>query len=334
MGSRHQDEGFGDDWELPADRAYCETCSGVGSIMLAWRLHLATGEARYSDLIERTLFNVVATSPSADGRSFFYANTLHQREAGTAASEGVNGRAEGGTRAPWFDVSCCPTNVARTLASLGSYLVSTDDEGISVLQYAAGEIRAGGFTLQVETDYPAEGRVRVRVLDAPEEAARLRLRVPSWAEGATLQLGEGERMPVRAGWADTRRSFRPGDTVTLDIPTAPRLTWPDPRIDGLRDTVAVERGPLVLCLESTDLPDGAVLDQVRIESASALTSRGDGAIAGGRLESIDPVEGALPYGPVPVTGSRARPIELTFVPYHRWAERGPASMRVFVPVVR
>ncbi len=80
MGSRHQDEGFGEDWELPADRAYCETCAGVASVMLAWRLFLATGDVRYPDLIERTLFNVVATSPSEDGRAFFYANPLHQRE--------------------------------------------------------------------------------------------------------------------------------------------------------------------------------------------------------------------------------------------------------------
>lgn len=104
MGSRHQDEGFGEDFELPADRAYCETCAGVASVMFAWRLYLATGDVRYPDLIERTLFNVVATSPSADGRSFFYANPLHQREAAPRALDGVNTRAEGGVRAPWFEV--------------------------------------------------------------------------------------------------------------------------------------------------------------------------------------------------------------------------------------
>ena len=144
MGSRHQDEGFGDDWELPADRAYCETCAGIASVMVSWRLFLATGEVRYADLIERTLYNVVATSPREDGRAFFYANPLHQREPGTdVVPDAVNARAEGGVRAPWFDVSCCPTNVARTLASLGSYLAAvegaegdagsgTDDEGEAV----------------------------------------------------------------------------------------------------------------------------------------------------------------------------------------------------------
>src|SRR5690606_3919315 len=112
MGSRHQDEGFGDDWELPADRAYCETCAGIASVMVSWRLFLQTGEVRYADLIERTLYNVVATSPRQDGQAFFYANPLHQREPGSdVRQDAENSRAEGGVRAPWFDVSCCPTNV-------------------------------------------------------------------------------------------------------------------------------------------------------------------------------------------------------------------------------
>ncbi|MCS5717957.1 glycoside hydrolase family 127 protein [Herbiconiux sp. CPCC 205763] len=332
MGSRHQDEGFGDDFELPADRAYCETCAGVGSIMLAWRLYLATGDVRYPDLIERTLFNVVATSPSADGRSFFYANPLHQREAGAAASDGVNNRAEGGVRAPWFDVSCCPTNVARTLASLGSYLASTDDEGMTLLQYAAGEIRAGGFVLEVETSYPDAGTVRVRVLDAPHAEARLRLRIPGWADAATVRVNGEHPSTVAPGWADIRRSFRSGDELTLELPVAPRLTWPDPRIDAVRDTVAVERGPLVLCLESTDLPDGVGIDDIQLRSDAVLTAHRDGALAQGEIIAVPASTGSLPYRADRSHSSDPRPVALSLVPYHRWAERGPATMRIFLPV--
>lgn len=333
MGSRHQDEGFGDDWELPADRAYCETCAGVGSIMLAWRLYLATGEVRYADLLERTLFNVVATSPSEDGTAFFYANPLQQREPGAPAGDGVNTRAEGGVRAPWFDVSCCPTNVARTLASLGSYVASVDAEGITLLQYAAGEIRAGGFVLRIDTAYPAEGIVHVHILEAPAEARRLRVRIPEWAAGATLRIGDAEPMPAAPGWADVTRTFAPGDRVLLELPLVPRLTWPDPRIDGLRDTVAVERGPLVLCLESTDLPEGIDLDDVRATTAAAPVSHGDGARLSATVDARETAEGALPYGPDRPSAPRAHPLDVTLVPYHRWAERGPATMRVFLPVV-
>ncbi len=332
MGSRHQDEGFGDDWELPADRAYCETCAGVGSVMLAWRLYLATGEVRYADLIERTLFNVVATSPSADGTAFFYANPLQQREPGEPAGDGVNTRAEGGIRAPWFEVSCCPTNVARTLASLGSYLASVDDEGIALLQYASGEIRAGGFVLRVDTAYPVEGAVRVRVVEAPAGAQRLRLRVPEWATDATVQFGDDAPVSVAPGWADLTRSFVSGDSVVLRFPIAPRFTWPDPRIDAVRDTVAVERGPLVLCLESTDLPAGVAIDDVHVHPIGAPGAVDDGARLTGTADVVPSADGTLPYRPEPASVAGRRPIELTLVPYHRWAERGPATMRVFLPV--
>ena len=332
MGSRHQDEGFGDDWELPADRAYCETCAGVGSVMLAWRLYLVTGDSRFPDLIERTLFNVVATSPSEDGTAFFYANPLHQREPGASASDGVNNRAEGGVRAPWFDVSCCPTNVARTISSLGSYVASIDDGGIAVLQYAAGEIRAGGFVLQVDTRYPDEGTVRVRVLAAPAAESRLRLRIPGWADSATLAVNSDDAISVAPGWADIRRTFERNDEVVLELPLAPRLTWPDARIDAVRDTVAVERGPLVLCLESTDLPSDVRLEEVRIQPAHGLTAHADGAHAHGTVAAKSPGTGPLPFGPTRPHSSAPRPVELTLVPYHRWAERGPAAMRIFLPV--
>ena len=115
MGSRHSDEAFGDDFELPPDRSYSETCAGIASVMLAWRLLLHTGEARYADVMERALFNVVATSPSAQGTAFFYTNTLHQRTAGSPVDPDlISARALAQGRAPWFEVSCCPTNVART----------------------------------------------------------------------------------------------------------------------------------------------------------------------------------------------------------------------------
>ena len=140
MGSRHQDEAFGEDFVLPADRAYSETCAGVGSIMFSWRLLLATGDARYADLIERTLYNVIATSPSRDGQRFFYANTLHLRELGAEpdADQAV-GRAESTLRAPWFGVSCCPTNLARTFASLDAYVASVDDRGVQLHQFVPAD---------------------------------------------------------------------------------------------------------------------------------------------------------------------------------------------------
>ncbi|GAA3441343.1 glycoside hydrolase family 127 protein [Planomonospora venezuelensis] len=335
MGSRHQDEGFGEDWELPPDRAYCETCAGVASIMVSWRLLLAIGDPRYADLIERTLYNVIATSPGPDGRAFFYANPLHQRTPGKAADpDEVSPRAEGGTRAAWFDVSCCPTNVARTLASLHGYLATTDDDGLQIHQYAPCEIRAElpdgrPVAVDVETGYPESGTVRLRIAaDAPRPWT-LTLRVPAWAAGATL-TEDGRTRQAAPGLVRVHRAFRAGEIVTLDLPVEPRFTWPDPRIDAVRGCVAVERGPEVLCAESRDLPDPAALDALVIDTRSAPRA-GNGAVLVRALVPGHPGRD-WPYlpDPAPPAGD-AGWIDLPLRPYHSWARRGPAGMRVWLP---
>ncbi|MFF0771185.1 glycoside hydrolase family 127 protein [Nonomuraea wenchangensis] len=335
MGSRHQDEGFGEDWELPPDRAYCETCAGVASIMVSWRLHLATGDVRYTDLIERTLYNVVATSPSADGRAFFYANPLHQRVPGRPADpDEVSPRAEGGVRAAWFDVSCCPTNVARTLAGLHGYLATSDDDGLRIHQYAPCEIRAElpdgrPVSVDVETAYPESGTVRVRIAADAGTPWTLTLRVPAWAAGATLTEG-GRARPAEPGLVSVRRAFRAGDEIVLDLPMEPRFTWPDPRIDAVRGCVAVERGPEVLCLESRDLPDPGGLDSLVVDPRAVPRAVPGGAVVRGRV--LDLAARPWPYPPGPAGPAPGEWFDVRLAPYHGWARRGPSSMRLFLPV--
>ncbi|GAB3460322.1 glycoside hydrolase family 127 protein [Streptomonospora sediminis] len=344
MGSRHQDEGFGEDWELPPDRAYCETCAGIASVMVSWRLYLATGEVRYADLIERTLYNVVAASPDPGGRAFFYANPLHQRTAADGIRpDGVNPRAEGGVRAPWFDVSCCPTNLARTLAAWQGYAASVEGDTVTLLQYAAGELRlaldgGGALVLRITTGYPHDGAVRIEVVEAPSDReVDLRMRVPHWAHGATLDGGAGER-GVEPGWAQERGTFAPGTVLDLQLPVEPRLSWPDPRIDAVRGCVAVERGPLVLCAESIDLPESWVLDDIRIDAARPPQADGDGAVA--RMTPVRPPPpgpgsaGYPPYrssAPPPRRDGPSGWRDVALVPYYRWARRGSSAMRVFLP---
>ncbi len=220
MGSTHTGEAFGDDFMLPPDRAYSETCAGIGSVMLAWRLLLATGETRFADLIERTLYNVVATSPAPDGRHFFYANPLHQRVPGQVPSDDVESkRASSSLREPWFLVACCPTNVARTLASLAGYLATADDGGIQIHQYADSRIATtldGGRRVGVEvaTGYPDDGTVVVRVTETDGQPWSLTLRVPPWATVPRWPTATGER-PVTPGTVVVERPFRSGDEVTL-----------------------------------------------------------------------------------------------------------------------
>ncbi|MFF4625227.1 glycoside hydrolase family 127 protein [Nonomuraea jabiensis] len=338
MGSRHQDEGFGEDWELPPDRAYCETCAGVASIMVSWRLHLATGDVRYTDLIERTLYNVIAASPSPDGTAFFYANPLHQRAPGRPADpDEVSPRAEAGVRAAWFDVSCCPTNVARTLAGLQGYLATTDDDGLQLHQYAPSTVRAElpdgrEVAVEVETAYPDSGTVRVRIL--ADGLWTLALRVPSWAAGATL-ADDGRARPVEPGMATVRRAFRAGEVITLELPMEPRFTWPDPRIDAVRGCVAVERGPEVLCAESHDLPHPGGLDALAIDPRSVprpVTRAEPGEVlVRGRLAA--PPDRPWAYsGAAAASAADVEWFDVPLRPYHSWARRGPSSMRVWLPI--
>ncbi|WP_264931020.1 glycoside hydrolase family 127 protein [Streptomyces sp. A012304] len=342
MGSHHRDESFGDDFVLPPDRAYSETCAGVASVMLAWRLLLATGEPRFADLAERTLFNVVATSPSQDGRAFFYANTLHRRRRGTVPRpDAESPRAESSLRAPWFAVSCCPTNVARTLALLPAYLATADDHGVQLHQYADAEITTvltGGHevALRVRTDYPSGGTVSVRIARSPDRPWTLSLRVPAWTGGATAWLTgpDGVRRPVAQGTAEVTRLFRPGDEIRLDLPVAPRWITPDPRVDAVRGTVAVQRGPLVYCAESVDLPGGRDVDAVRVDPAAApQDGPGDTVVVPGELAA--PRDTEWPYAPL--DGPAAPPGEsagIVLVPYHSWAGRGPSTMRVWLPTAQ
>src|SRR5262249_49327919 len=152
----------GHPYELPTERAYCETCAAIASIMWSWRLLLATGEARFADLIERTLYNGFLSGVSLAGDTFFYVNPLMSRGEPELVGRGVV------QRQAWFTVACCPPNVMRLLASLGHYLATHDADGIQIHQYAPSTIRAplfgdGAVRLRSATDYPWAGDVRIHV---------------------------------------------------------------------------------------------------------------------------------------------------------------------------
>ena len=343
QGSRHADEAFGPDWALPADRAYSETCAGVASIQFSWRLLLAKGESKYADLIERTLFNVVATSPSHEGTTFYYANTLHQREPGAVSEAGgVSKRSSSAMRAPWFEVSCCPPNVARTLASLAAYVATASANGVQIQQYAPAVITTRlddtgrAVTLEVQTDYPRDGRVRVVVRQAPTDPWTLSLRIPAWAGGTQMRVIDPAGLEAvtteQPGYANVTRIFAEGDVVEIELPMDPRFTSPDPRIDAVRGCVAVERGPEVYCLESVDLNESCGdLSGVAVETSSAPVSRDGGVFVVATNASVP--EQPWPYGPVaPSPVRQSRKSEIRLIPYHDWSNRGPSTMRVWIPV--
>ncbi len=321
MGSHHEGESFGLDDELPPDRAYSETCAGVASIMTEYRLLLATGESHYADHIERTLYNVIATSPSEDGRAFFYTNTLHQRAPGIVPpADKPSPRASSSLRAPWFEVSCCPTNVARTIASLGAYLATVDDSGLQLHQYADADIRttlANGTTVavRVSTAYPAKGRIEVEIIESGDCEWKLSLRVPAWAQGAILTVG-GSASEVAPGIASVTRKFLAGEVLWLDLPVVPRWRWPNERVDAIRGTVALEVGPVVYCVESVDLINGRDVNGLRVHPDEAPQF----------------AEGVVTVATSDLVAPGAPTVATPLIPYHRWANRGLSTMRVWMPL--
>ncbi|HYJ73717.1 MAG TPA: beta-L-arabinofuranosidase domain-containing protein, partial [Actinomycetota bacterium] len=315
MGSRHRDESFGDPFELPPDRAYAETCAAIASVMLAWRLLLATGEAGYADAIERAAYNGVLPGVSLSGTRFFYVNALQRRTRRAWEPPGH------GERAPWYPCACCPPNLMRLLSSWEQYLATSDDSGVQLHQYAAAEVEADvageAVRLSVRTGYPWEGRVEVEVVRAPEHPWTLSLRVPSWCRSAAL-TGPGGDGPVAAGpgAAELTRRWEGGDTVVLDLDLPVRVTVPDPRVDAVRGCVAVERGPLVYCVESADLPAGTELEDLRWDP-------GREPVTAPRPDIGDAVVGIT----VPLAGAGT----VGAIPYFAWANRGAGAMRVWVP---
>ncbi|MCQ4209531.1 glycoside hydrolase family 127 protein [Streptomyces longispororuber] len=336
LGSRQVGEVFGERYELPPDLAYNETCASAASIQWSWRLLLATGEGRYADLLERTLYNAFAAARSADGRTYYKGNPLQRRPDHAEAVGDPRCRDE------WFYSACCPPSVTRLVASLPHYATTTADDTLFLHLYApmriACTLPTGQVALRVETEYPWDGTVRITVEDAPDGDWTLALRVPPWSARTRL---DGEPVaPDAQGRLLLRHAWRAGDEVVLDLDMTPRLTAAHPRIDALRGSVAVERGPLVYCFEQTDQPAGTDVDELALPADAELRVTHVPDLPGvGRTVRIEadaetvraPHRDGLPYLS-PDTPLERRPATATAVPYFQWDNRGDGAMRVWVPV--
>jgi DUF1680 family protein len=345
LGSRHRDEAIGAAFELPPDRAYAETCAAIGSVMLAWRLLLATGEPRFADLIERTAMNAVLSGLAADGCHFFYSNPLLRHSKGVEVLEG----AATTRRAAWFAVSCCPPNLMRFLATFPDLVASVDADGLQLHQFATGSVEASvagaAVGLAVTTDYPWEGRIDVEITASPERPWTLSIRVPGWCPRATLTIDGTTPLAESApGYLSVQRTWRRGERLSLHLPMEPRITEPHPRIDALRGTVALERGPLVYAVEDADLPEGASIESIEVArelDVRALPGGVPGDPGGTRLEfeamlREDDEETDWPYPSHPAlsppTPAHAASVaRVQAVPFFGWAQRPGLGMRVWIP---
>lgn len=331
LGARHDGEAFGADYELPNARAYTETCAAIASVMGHWRLLQITADARYADGLEQVLYNGFLSGVSLDGLEYFYVNPLQD--------DGSH------RRQPWFTCACCPPNVARLLASLPGYVYSLSPQGIWTHLFVQGEaevtlLDGRRVHLRQTTRYPWEGRI---VLDVrgPGEFS-LFLRLPAWArEGATLSIdGQPFTGSLTPGtYLEIHHDWTEGHQLVLDVPLAVHILASHPRVLENAGRVALQRGPLLYCLEGADHP-GVDLQAVEIDPVEAIRARACPDLLGGVtvLQAAGSVaapeeawEGQLyrPYAPE-TKAATALPGSLTFIPYYAWANRQAGPLQVWV----
>ncbi len=338
VGSRSDGEAFGDAYELPNFRAYGESCAAIGNMMWNWRMLAVTGDAKFTDVIERALYNGINSGMSLDGVMYCYRNPL--------AFDATTGDK---IRNPWYDVTCCPPNLERTFGSLPGYFYSTSSDGLYVHLYDNSELNwhledGTGLKVIQKTNYPWEGAVDIAVTPAQPAEFTVYLRVPGWADRADVTVNGKAWTGVAPGkYLSIRRRWSPGDTIRLQLPMATEVLAANPRVADDTGRVAVQRGPLVYCLEGVDQPSGVELSDVSLrlskQPGSEFQTQFRRDLLDGVVELHHPGfvrEGSassnILYPRFSGEPLKTRRVELTFIPYYAWANRIATGMQVWTPV--
>jgi len=340
VGARSDGEAFGDPYELPNARAYGESCAAIGNMMWNWRMLAATGEAKYADVIERALYNGINSGMSLNGTLYCYRNPLAFDPSGGDK-----------IRNEWYDTTCCPPNLERTLASLPGYFYSTSGDGVYVHLYDNSQLdwqleNGTGLKIQQKTNYPWDGSLEIAITPAQPTEFTLYVRIPGWTHAAKVVVNgkviagaiSGQYLPIRRRWSS-------GDTLTLQFNMAPQILEANAQVTENNGRVAVQRGPLVYCMEQIDQGQGVVLKDVAFSADNLSSGRFeenfDKDLLGGVLvlrhagtvyeESADRSSLYFSHDAAP---PKSRTVQLTFIPYYAWANRAQTPMQVWTPVAR
>ena len=331
MGSRAQGEGFGPNYELPDHTAYCETCASIANVYWSYRMFLLTGDAKYIDVVERALYNGVISGVSLSGDRYFYDNPL--------ASVGQH------ERAPWFGCACCPGNITRFMASIPSYVYAVKGDDIFVNLYAAGEavVKTDNNEIKIvqTTNYPWNGEIVLKLVSVKGNGAGIKLRIPGWAQDkpvasdlyafadknkdkiTLLVNGKEQTLSIKDGYAVLNSVSKEGDEITLTLPMTVKKIIANEKVEYLKDKVALQRGPVVYCLEAVDQSDKHVFNlySPQLKSLSVnfekdllggvMTITGSGKVLKGTSKSSNP--------------------SFKAVPYYAWNNRGAGEMTVWIP---
>ncbi len=335
VGAKSDGEAFGQNYELPNMSAYCETCAAIGNVYWNHRLFLLHADAKYIDVMERTLYNALISGVSLDGKKFFYPNPLES-----------HGQHE---RSPWFGCACCPGNITRFMASIPGYMYAVQDDSLFVNLYAEShaDIQLDKQTVKIEqkTDYPWDGKMTLSV--QPEKAGEfsIKLRIPGWAQNQpvpsdlytflnkndekfTLKVNNKVmQSEVKNGYVTIQRRWEKGDAIELNLPMPIRRVIAHKNVESDTGRVALQRGPMVYCAEWPDNPDGHVIN-LQLLDGTALHTKSRPELFDG-VQVICGKSLAYQYGKDKKV-IKSPEQEFTAIPYYAWAHRGKGEMAVWL----
>ena len=336
-------QAYGRNYQLPNTTAHNETCANIANAMWNRRMFQITGEGRFMDVAELALYNSVLSGVDLQGTNFFYTNPL--RVTDPMPTELRWSR----TRVPFVGSFCCPPNVVRTIAEIAEYAYSKSRDAIWVNLYGGNTFsttleNGERVRLNQQTEYPWSGRVRIRIEECGVTPFAVKLRIPGWTTHAEARVNDGAPICVNRaeatenvahGYLELRRSWNAGDVIDLDLPMPVRLMEAHPLVEEDFNQLAVQRGPIVYCVESVDLPKGVDVLNVALPDNVNLRARYDQRLLGGIVVLEGIAESELPQ---PWTNRLyrvaqpevAKPIKLTMIPYAFWQNRGESEMTVWL----
>ncbi|MBN1868460.1 glycoside hydrolase family 127 protein [Candidatus Sumerlaeota bacterium] len=332
-------QAYGRQYELPNVTSHNETCANIGNAIWNWRMLQITGEGRFADVMELVFYNSLLCGIGLDGKSFFYTNPMRVLKDQPYPLRWSR------RRQPYIGCFCCPPNAVRTIAEMNSYAYSVSEDAVWVHLYGSNALETdlpdgGKIALEQETDYPWDGRVRIVVRSAPSPDFALMLRIPGWAQGASIRVnGQATDAEIKPGdYCVLKRRWAAGDAVELDLPMPVRFLEANPLVEETLNQVAVQRGPIVYCLESADLPEGVGVLEVRVSPDTVFTPRMDSELlAGERVVVLEGKAQRIPQGEWGGTLYRdvrtpeSETIDIRLVPYYAWGNRSEGEMTVWMP---
>ena len=351
LGGRHPEdlvsEAFGHEYQLPNSTAYNETCANIANAMWNWRMLELTGDAKYADVMELVLYNSFLSAISQDGKLFTYTNPLrwHGHDQELLSQDRMQ---------RWYTLFCycCPTNTARALTWLHNWVYSLSEGTIWVHLYSSSTLETqlpdgSNIKLSQTSNYPWDEEINISIQDAPEKPVALKLRIPGWAKGAEIKVNDkAVEEPQPGSYISIERTWTAGDQVVVILPMQPRLIKAHPKVEEVRNHIAVMNGPVVYCIEGVDLPEGAHMSEIHVSRNVELTRQFDPNYFGGmnifegqfcrvienNSTTQDESEGSIFNSLYQDVGPEMiEKIKIKLIPYYTWNNRGITEMTVWIP---